>query len=323
MKEKTGRTAAELCGAVMGAGLASGREIASFFARFGPWGWLGVAAAAGVTAWLALGLMRQPGAAGMPSKWKSTWCEQIWKLLFGGLLTATGAAMLAAGGEVAALLLPFHGARTVGLVGMMLLAWRLAGKDTPMLAALSRGLLLCLMAVMVVGALATPERGTGLCGSGGAEGALYGLCYGGFNTALAAPVIAGAGKGLNEGEQRRCVLTFAGVLGLMLCCGHAVLLRHQRLMDAQLPFVALLSPLGKGGYVLGGASLGIAAVTTLVACVRGLRGVLQGKAIVALAVTPVIAAAGLEGIVGMAYPALGAACFLLLGAARLQNKTKT
>lgn len=323
MKRKTSRVASELCGAVIGAGLASGREIASFFARFGVWSWLGIAAAVGLTAWLSLGLMRHPGEAGMPLHWRGGWRACVWRGMFAALLMATGGAMLAAGGEVAALLLPFHGARIIGLAVMIGSVWYMTGQDVPLLANLSRGLILCLLAVMVLGLFLPTEENVDLDGSGGVPGILYGLCYGGFNTALAAPVIAGAGRELERKEQRRCVLMFCLVLALLLACGNAVLLRHTSLRGEQLPYIMLLRPWGRLGYVLGGMAMGLAALTTLAACLRGLRTIMNEHLAAAVAGVLLLSVGGLESIVGVVYPFLGAGCFLLMTAARLKYQTKT
>lgn len=46
-KRKTCFAALELCGAMIGAGFATGREVAAFFSRFGLWSWLGIAAGTG------------------------------------------------------------------------------------------------------------------------------------------------------------------------------------------------------------------------------------------------------------------------------------
>ena len=323
MEKKTGRVAVELCGAVIGAGLASGREMASFFARFGVWSWLGIAAAIALTAWLALGVMRHPGEAGMPMQWRGMWLEFVWRGMFAALLMVTGAAMLAAGGEVAALLLPFYGARALGLAVMLGSAWYMTRQDVPLLANVSRGLIFCLLAVMAAGLFLSGEEGFRLPSTGGAEGVLYGLCYGGFNTALAAPVIAAVGSGLRKKEQRSCILLFAMILVVLLCCGNAVLLRHSMLQDEQLPFIMLLRPLGYAGYVLGGISMGLAALTTLAACFRGLQVIMKQHAAMAVAGVLLLSAGGLEGIVGAVYPALGAGCFLLMTLAHIQNQTKT
>ena len=66
MEKRTGRVAAEICGAVVGAGFASGKEIALFFSRFGVWSWAGIATAVAVVGAVCLGVMRCPGVAGMP-----------------------------------------------------------------------------------------------------------------------------------------------------------------------------------------------------------------------------------------------------------------
>lgn len=320
MGKRTGRATAELCGAVIGAGFASGQEIGAFFARFGAWSWPGVAAAAGVMGWLGLGLMQRPGAAGMPLAWQGRWLAWLWRGMFSALLTATGGAMLAAGGEVAALLLPFHGARAVGMGAILLLAWYLSRHDTPMLALVSRGLILCLLGMVAVGLFLPVEESAVLGKPGGAEGILYGLCYGGFNAALAAPVMALTGGELCAGEQRRCVAGFTAVLALLLACGNGVLLRHEALQAEQLPFVMLLRPLGYPGYALAGGALFLAALTTLAACLRGLNTLVRSR--LPYAALLVLSLGGLEDIVGVVYPVLGAGCFLLLGVARLQKRTK-
>lgn len=323
MEKKTGKVASELCGAVIGAGFASGREVASFFARFGMWSWPGIAAAGLLTAWLALGVMHHPGETGMPLHWRGRWLAHFWRGMFTALLMATGGAMLAAGGEVAALLLPFHGARAVGMAVMLGSAWYMTRQEVPLLANLSRGLILCLLMVMVLGLFLPMEDSVSLQRARGVEGVAFGLCYGGFNTALAAPVIAAAGSELKEKERRRCVLLFTLVLVVLLCCGNAVLLRHASLREKQLPFIMLLRPLGYGGYVLGGISMGLAALTTLAACLRGLRVIMKEHVALAVAGVLLLSAGGLEGIVGAVYPALGAGCFLMMTAAHIQNQTKT
>ena len=52
----------------------------------------------------------------------------MWTALFTGLMAATGGAMLAGAGEVAALLLPVRGAYWLGAAATLGLAWMLAGR---------------------------------------------------------------------------------------------------------------------------------------------------------------------------------------------------
>ncbi len=322
--KKAGRAAAELCGAVIGAGFASGREVASFFARFGVWSWLGVAAAVAVLGSICLGLMRHPGRAGMPMVWRGHWPEWLWRGMFVSLLMATGGAMMAGGGEIAALTLPLHGARSVGLVGTLALGWLLAKGENNWLAVVSRGLIACLLAVMVGGLFLPVRESASLRPVGnGWESLLHGLCYGGFNAALAAPVTAMLGSTMAHKEQLRCTAMFTAAVAVLLACGNGVLLRHGALQGEQLPFVMLLSAWGKAGYVLGGAALYLAALTTLTACLRGLKALAPQHIGLAAAGVALLSLGGLEGIVGVAYPVLGGGCFLLLMAARLQIGTKT
>lgn len=322
--KKPGRAAAELCGAVIGAGFASGREVASFFARFGGWSWLGVAAAVAVLGGICLRLMRHPGEGGMPLGWCGTWLAHLWRGMFVSLMLATGGAMMAGGGEIAALMLPLHGARCIGLAGTLALAWWLAGRENAGLAMVSKGLIACLLAVVLVG-LFLPVRETASLrpAENGWGSLVQGLCYGGFNAALAAPVISLTGAELSPKEQRRCAAVFTVVLAVLLACGNAVLLRHAALQEAQLPFVMLLSGWGKAGYVLGGAALYLAALTTLVACLRGLKLLLPGHMGAAVVGVALLSLSGLEGMVGVAYPVLGGGCFLLLVASQVQIGTKT
>ncbi len=320
--KKAGRGMAELCGAVIGAGFASGRELAAFFARFGPWSWAGVAVSVGLMGILCLEMMRRPGAAGMPEAWQGRFMGRVWQGLFGSLLAVTGGAMLAGGGEVAALMLPLHGAREIGLIIMLAAGWRLARGESAWLAAVSRGLILCLIAMIAAGLWLPPQPGVVLQ-NGSWEAVLQGLCYGGFNMALAAPVAAMTGSRMNRQEQTRCAAGFVAVITLLLACGNGVLLRHPALLGENLPFVQLLAGLGPMGYGLCGTALYLAALTTLTACLRGLRAICPAHMGLLAAGIVLLSMVGLEGIVGRVYPVLGGGCVLLLMAAQAVKRTKT
>ncbi len=323
MKKQTGHAVAELCGAVVGAGFASGREISAFFARFGVWSWAGVLTAGGVMGWICLGLLRRPGVAGMPYVWQRRWQARLWRGMFTALLVSTGGAMLAGGGEITALMLPLRWARVLGLAATMVLGWLLAGGESKSLTGVSRGLILCLLGVVLAGLFLPARRAVRVTPTGGPEGIALGLCYGGFNVALAAPVVAAWGKRLPEGEKRRCACGLAAVLTALLACGNGVLLKHTALADEQLPFVMLLSPWGRYGYLLAAGALYLAALTTLVACVKGLVALLGRWVPLGMIAMAALSLGGLEEIVGVAYPLLGGGCFLLLLWARRANGTKT
>lgn len=321
MGKRTVRVWAEMCGAVIGAGFASGREIAVFFARYGQWSWLGVAAAAGTIGWLCTGLMASQGPGGMPSAWQGRWPGRLWRVLFAALLLTSGGAMLAAGGRVAALLIPAHGAEAAGLATSLMLGWLLSRRETPWLGRISQGLLLCLLLMIGLGLAAPAEPALDLR-PGDARALLSGLCYGGFNMALAAPAAALAGSKMKMSERRVCSVALAATLALLLCCGNGVLLRHGALMDQGLPFIALLGRMGKWGGVLGGTALYLASLTTLTACLRGLRALWPAGGRLCAAGTAVLSLGGLEGLVGTVYPLLGGMCLLLLTTARCRIGTK-
>ena len=294
----------ELVGAVVGAGLASGREVASFFTRHGRWSTLGILVA-GITL-ISLAKTRIPAA------WKRRWPEQLWRILLSLLLIATGGAMLSGAGEVAALTLPIHGAYWIGMAGTLVLAWRLADRTSVGLAWVSR-ILLCVLAVMIImGFRQTAAPVIVIPGSSLMKSVAGGFAYGGFNAALQVSILAENEK--HKGGQRKHIL-FSGLLIMtLLLLGNTVLLRQPTLISEAMPFVSLMRSCGKLGYYLGAMSLFLAILSTLTACLRGLARKLQ-------AVIGVIAVAmlGFHGVVEKAYPLLGGACMLMLVVAKLTN----
>lgn len=315
MEKRTWRIAAELCGVGIGAGLASGQELAAFFARFGPWSWLGVGAAASVMGSVCYGLMHRPGLAGMPESWQGHWPGRLWRGMFAGLMVTTGGAMLAAGGEIAGLLLHFHGARAMGQGATLLLAWGLAQREGTALAQVSRVLIGVLAAVLAVGMFLPTDPFASLEQSPAWQSLPLGVCYGGFNAALAAPLMARAGERLQPVQRRRCVAVYTAVTALLLAWGNGVLLRHGGLIHQELPFVRLLTGMGKTGYVLGGAALYLAALTTLSACMKNLRTLLGTRVFAGSAALAALSLGGMKAIVSVAYPILGGGCALLLALA--------
>lgn len=295
----------ELVGAVVGAGMASGREIASFFAQYGRWGIAGVALSVCVLICLS--------DVGIPSVWWGRWPEKLWMLLLGLLLIVTGGAMLSGAGEVAALTLPILGARWVGMVFTLLLAWILAKRTISGLAWVSRSLLAVLTVLICLGFTVAPMKAVCLQEAQPFQAMLRGLTYGGFNAALQAPIMAGA-VGRMPHQRKRSAYAAGGIILCLLMLGNAVLLRHQALIGESMPFLLMMRQFGKFGYFLGGISLYLAILSTLTACLRGLRGtVLPILGII------LVSSLGFTGVVEVAYPVLGGGCFLMLVAAKLMN----
>ena len=306
---------------MIGAGFATGREVAAFFSQYGAWSWLGVAAAVGT-----LALLGQRLAAACRRRQAATLADcfpgglgWIARGAFLLLLLTTGGAMTAGAAELAELTLPFHGALWVGGLGTLGCSWLLSRRESNALTALSAALMAALTALMGLCWLLSPEQGYTLgtvsrlpawleaCGRG--------LCWGGFNLAFAAPLVC------RNARERRAPRLAAILLGGLLLLGNGLLLRHAALWNHPLPMVALLARLGAAGYALGAAALYLAMLTTLIAVLRGLRDLLPvhmaWKDGAALAGVAAVSAVSFQEIVGVGYPLLGAACLCLLAAAAL------
>lgn len=323
MSRRSGRTAAEVIGAIIGAGFASGREIDAFFTRSGPWGWAGIAAAAAVVGAVCAAMMTRPGMAGMPTAWQGRPMSTVWRVLLAGLMTVTGGAMLAGAGEVAALTLPFYGARGIGMAATLMAAWTLSCGEGGGMAWVSRALVICMTAVLAAGLAQKPMVGVPVrvaCAPGTALA--RGVCYGGFNVALAVPVLSEQGR-MTAPERRRCAATVAALFFALLAVGNGVLCRHSALQGEALPFVRLLSLWGKPGYWLGGAALYLADLTTLTAALRGIRDLSGGRSGIRRTLLAAVIGLSLLGfgeVVGRVYPLLGGACVILLALAMAQGK---
>lgn len=296
----------ELLGAVVGAGLASGREVASFFGRYGAWGFAGVALAAGTLLLL--------GSTELPGSWRGRWPERLWRVLLTLLLVATGGAMLAGAGEVAALVLPAHGAYWLGMAGTLLLAWTLARRTVTGLMWVSRAMMAVLAALIVLGLLLPPMQAVALTEASIPAALLRGVTYGGFNAALMQPVMANA-SALPQKERKRSLLLACALTAALLTAGSAVFLRHPALLGESLPFIRLMGQWGRTGYWLGAAALYLAILSTLTVCIRSTGGGWLATAGIVL-----VAMLGFSGVVDAAYPLLGGGCAALLLAARLKNE---
>lgn len=295
----------ELVGAVVGAGMASGREIASFFSQYGCWGFVGAVVSAAAMICLVNEEVRFSG--------RVRWMQNVWEVLVGLLLLVTGGAMLSGSGEIVALILPFHSARLFGVMITLLQAWLLARRIVSGLARLSRVLLSVLLALICLGFTIEPMKAVSLQKTNPLEAVLRGLTYGGFNAALQVPIMAGAAK-CSRAARRKAAMTAGGVILCILMLGNAVLLRHPALIGETMPFLMMLNRFGKAGYFLGALSLYLAILSTLTACLRGLKG--TALPIVGILL---VSALGFTGVVEVIYPILGGGCFFMLADAKFMN----
>lgn len=312
-----GMTAAwTLVGAVIGAGFASGREIVSFFSRWGWWSLAAIAAAVGVLVWICLGAMEHPCP---PLSWQGRWMEKLWQGMFLSLLIVTGGAMISAAGEIAALTVPLRGAYWAGMLLSLLLAQLLCARTATGLQRISQALAVCLILGMAAGLFLPRMKGVALESVQGWRviplSLWQGVCYGGFNGALAVPVLSGLSQQIPQQQRRRAAWTGCGVLAALLVLGNAVMLRHPALMGDALPMIRLLGQFGRAGYVLGALSLWLSAMSTLMACLTGLRR-WGWWPLIAMAS---VAAMGFSAAVERIYPMLGGGCMALMAAARWEK----
>ncbi len=292
-------TAWELLGAVVGAGMASGREIASFFAQYGLWSFPGIVLAVFTMLFLADALPH----------------GRLWNVLLSLLLIATGGAMLSGAGHLAALTLNLQHASSIGTVGTLLLAMCLARKTTSGLAWVSSLLLIVMLVLISGGFFIDPMAAVAIDLDNPAEALLRAVTYGGFNAALMLPVLTVCP--LRGRKRRFSIMLGCGLAAVLIGLGCLVLLRHPALIAEPMPFVMLAAQFGVVGYYLSASSLYLAILSTLIVCIRGAGNVL---CIVAMLL---ISCFGFEDAVGMAYPVLGAACFLMLAGAKITKITNS
>lgn len=323
MKREVWGMALAILGAVIGAGFASGRELMSFFARFGTWSYLGIACAAGTVMWVVNGVLRRAAPDGMPVSWQGGAWALVWRGMFLALSVVLAGAMMAGSGEIAALMLPWRGARWGGMGATLLLAAVMARRPTGALGMISGGLVACLASAMAM-ALALPRgSAASLDGAGNGLAAIWrGVCYGGFNAALAVPVMGG--KGWPRKMRHGCAVLVASMLAALLALGNALMLRHPELAGEALPMVALLRQWGMVGYRLCGATMYLAVLTSLLAAVRGLTVISGGgwRWVLCLLAALGVALGGFQAAVNAVYPALGAGCLMLLMAAEVMERRK-
>lgn len=312
----------EVLGAVIGAGFASGQELAAFFARFGGWSWLGVAAAA-----LCVGLL----LARVLRLGTETFHRRSWQATFLVLALAAGGAMIAAAGELAALCLPIHGARWLGMALMLAAGMAGARRQSQMLAIISRVLTMALLGMLLMCLTLPGQRAARVEPAASApetafSALLHGICYGGFNLALAAPMAAEEAAGMSGQARRQAALRLGLVLGVMVSLGNLLLLRHPLQLHAALPLVQLTAAFGKAGFYGCCAVMLLAVLTTLIAALRDLAALLPPRwQPLGAPAAAAMALFGFSGIVSRVYPLLGGLCaaMLLLPAGAMKAEGKS
>ena len=309
-----------LIGAIVGAGFASGREIAGFFASYG--------AAAPMLCLLAAGaitaLMGALTSSGITVKLFS---GGIGELLLSALLIVTGGAMLAAAGDVCALTIPIFYAREIGMAGTLLASVFLSGRSVRALSLPSALLLPLLLSALLLTQNGAPAGQSWPAADAFALGGVKALAYAGMNTALSSGVLCDMQKNLDKkGLCRACAWLFFFVLLLLLLGVRALQGAGNEVMQSALPFVFLLRGYGKTGFYLAAALLYFASLSTLAAILRALlrqasvRAPRYGRTLVFLCVL-LTALMGLQALVENLYPILGLICFISIIIKLIRNRT--
>ena len=308
-----------LLSGVIGAGFASGREIAFFFASHGVYAAFAVLFSGAVMALLFVRLpsqLERAGASSLLPLCRARFGRRFGKLcaaLFFLLFAVTGGAMLAACAELSALLLPIRHAYGIGLIASLLLAATLTRRGIHGLA-LPGAMLCVLLPVLLIRLLLMPRGEAAFAPVGHAlHASASGLCYGALNAAMvcgALPLLLP----LTVRQRRIASLLFGALFTLILSLAVCTLLLHQQAWGQQaLPLVYLSRSLGKSGYVLCALTMYLAALSTLCAMLAGLAQMRSRKGpLVPALLCLLFARMGFEGLVERAYPTLGWLCAALL-----------
>lgn len=294
----------EALGAIIGAGFASGQELAVFFARFGRWSPVAVFMAV-LAVWLLTRRILRSGEA--------PYQRLSWRIAFVALAVVSGGAMAAAAGEIAALSLPLHGAKYAGILLAMAMGHVCAVRNTPLLRRVCQ-LTTAAMVILLALCLRLPMQRAAIVPSGTVlAAAVHGVSWAGFNLALAAPMLARRGESRSSGEKQRGTILLTLALGALLSLGCAVLQRHPLAMHSQLPLVRLTANLGQWGFPLCCTTLLLAELSTLAASLRTLAELLPARwRYAGMTAVLLTALAGFGPVVGRVYPLLGGVCTVLL-----------
>ena len=293
----------ELVGAAVGAGFASGKEIASFFARYGRWGYAGI---------IASGAMMMLSYEPMPDRWRKRWPEKLWKSLLSIILITTGGTMMAGAGEIWRNILPLKWSSCIGHIVSFCFCWLLAAKTKDGLAWMSR-ILFCFFTVILIVSFCQPQsKGVMVSEYEPMAAIVSGVTHGGFNAALQWPMIANVHVPLLQ--RKAAVRKAAMFLMAVMTAGLALMLRHPNLIGESMPFMIMIRGVGRTGYYAFALCLYLAVLSTLTACMKAVKCSLMPISGMIL-----ISCVGFQDAVSGIYPVLGAVSALILLTAKMVN----
>ncbi len=314
-------------GAVIGAGFASGREVVSFFSRYGVHGWWLIGLSAVATTALCLLVMRRAsqegagqwcalyGGCGAAARWGARACGVA-------LMAVTGGAMVSAAGHLTALLWPSEWAYPLGAVGTLLLAWAVGQGSLRPLSFVSWALTAAFIAAVLTALSADGAQAPAVLPRAPGPGelgwaAVRAVCYAAMNATLAIGVLCRCAQEHGRTQCRTAVL-FGLLLVMLLFLSHYLYLKHPEWMDEALPMVLVMRRFGRPGFVVSAALLYLAVFTTLCAVQCALTSAAATRlrppaaSVAAMGVTLAVSLLGFRGIVDGLYAPAGLACLVLV-----------
>lgn len=325
----------ECLGAVIGAGFVSGREIVSFFSRYGQHSWWLIVLAVGVMILLCNLCMKQLSNTQKENSFffsryrKKNHSSGVCLLV---MLFILAGAMTAAAGHMISLLIPSKIAYPVGIVGTLCIAW-LLGKGNMKSYSFISFVLTAMFLMMILLALRTGSDNHLLVSDSQSAGelvkaAFYAVGYGAMNITVSIGVICRNGDCCQREKNRRSAL-----IGLMLCgllfVSNTLYLQHPEVMNMAFPIVPFFQSFGRTGYLMCLLMLYLAILTTLIAVILVLRNgmeqsSLSGKAVMplTLGIPAVISCLGFSGIVDHLYAPAGLICFAIIFLPLLGKRSK-
>lgn len=317
------RVALAFAAAVVGAGFASGREIATFFTNCGSACWWGVGlccALVGAGVSMLVKLSSRTGAVTLPqlySRVMDARCGEAVQVAYSLLLLVVSSAMLSAAGELGALAVSSRYARPAGYA--FALAVSLFAAKNPRSLSLSGAAVAAITLVYYIALCFAPvgEADTAVRGSAPVSMAL-GTLYAALQATLAGGVICATGRGVRSPAKAGL---FSGVLLFALLTPACFALLRSGSTDGALPSVSLASAYGTAGFAMSLIMLFVGVATTLGATLYCLREQLLLAGLREPACMPVsvmaalfLSVVGFAPIVDVGYPLLGFLCALLLPA---------
>ena len=324
--KRSERSAIAACvGAVIGAGFASGQEIVTFFSRYGAHSWWLVALCAMVMAGMCWLCMRSAARRTQAQ----SWCEIFAQNGCGArlctvlLMVVTAGAMVAAAGQIAALVWASEWAYALGSVGTLLLAWKLGFRSLGLFGRLGgvlAGLLLLANAAALL--LLSEESSVSLSAavSGGMllQAVVEAMAYAAMNMTLSIGVVCRCGQ-CSDASRKRISMGFGIMMAVLLGLSNAVYVRYPYAAAGTFPMVALMARFGVQGYFASAALLYLAILSTLASVLYALRTAVEcsvpGKELVAvltLGLPLLLSFAGFDSIVQRGYAPAGLVCMLLV-----------